>query len=141
MKFLQCGRFCIEKAPQSGLNHMTDLTDQCRDAGQGACRGPIKYRMPVTATGPSLPRCDGHWASRLVEKAAAGRRSRRVAREQRLVGGIMTVEFCDMDGHGHAYAIGSACDRDQLIEMAAEMRDKYVAEHPRVPMNPEPVIY
>jgi hypothetical protein len=40
----------------------------------------------------------------------------------------------------HAYAIGSASDRDRLIEMAAGARDKYVIEHPNVQMNPEPVI-
>ena len=53
---------------------------------------------------------------------------------------IITVAFCDKNGHEMACAIGSDCDRKRLIEMATESRDKFVKEYPRVQMNPEPVI-
>jgi hypothetical protein len=32
------------------------------------CKGPVEYRMPLSATGQSFPRCDKHWAERLKEQ-------------------------------------------------------------------------
>lgn len=29
------------------------------------CEGRVEYRMPVSGTGRSFPRCDKHWADRL----------------------------------------------------------------------------
>jgi hypothetical protein len=53
---------------------------------------------------------------------------------------IITVAFCDKDDHVMAYAIGSANDRELLVEDAARARNKFVKEYPRVQMNPKPVI-
>ena len=36
----------------------------CMNGPEG-CRGPVKYRMPLSGTGESFPRCDGHWETRL----------------------------------------------------------------------------
>jgi hypothetical protein len=38
------------------------------DPGGGGCHGPIAYRMALSGTGRSFPRCDGHWADRLDEQ-------------------------------------------------------------------------
>jgi hypothetical protein len=37
----------------------------CLDQGQGDCAGVVEYREPLSATGQSFTRCDGHWAVRL----------------------------------------------------------------------------
>lgn len=29
------------------------------------CSGPVEYRMPLSGSGRSFPRCDKHWAVRL----------------------------------------------------------------------------
>lgn len=41
----------------------------CLDAGDG-CEGNVEYRMPLSGTGRSFPRCDHHWEERLVKHAA-----------------------------------------------------------------------
>lgn len=33
--------------------------------GPEDCSGAIEYRMPLSGTGKSFPRCDGHWEQRL----------------------------------------------------------------------------
>jgi hypothetical protein len=35
------------------------------DYGEGTCEGNVEYRMPLSGTGKSFPRCDGHWDKRL----------------------------------------------------------------------------
>lgn len=30
-----------------------------------SCSGPIEYRMALSGTGQSYPRCDGHWERRV----------------------------------------------------------------------------
>lgn len=42
---------------------------ECLDAGmgKGGCSGPVEYRMPLSASGKSFPRCAMHWAERLAE--------------------------------------------------------------------------
>ena len=35
------------------------------DHGENTCRGPVEYRMPLSGTGKSFPRCDFHWDKRL----------------------------------------------------------------------------
>jgi hypothetical protein len=32
---------------------------------EGRCRGQVEYRMPLSGTGRSFPRCDKHWSDRL----------------------------------------------------------------------------
>ena len=32
------------------------------------CSGAVEYRMPLSSTGKPFPRCDHHWALRLVEQ-------------------------------------------------------------------------
>ena len=34
-----------------------------------ACSGVVEYRMPLSGTGQSFPRCDHHWEQRLDEQA------------------------------------------------------------------------
>lgn len=36
----------------------------CLDGPQG-CAGPVEYRLPLSGTGKSFPRCNGHWRDRL----------------------------------------------------------------------------
>lgn len=35
------------------------------DNDNGTCRGPVEYRMPLSGTGRSFPRCAAHWGKRL----------------------------------------------------------------------------
>jgi len=35
------------------------------DAGQLACKGPVEYRMALSGSGRSFPRCEEHWGRRL----------------------------------------------------------------------------
>lgn len=45
------------------------------DHAEGAeCTGDIEYRMPLSGTGRSFPRCDGHWAKRLDKQAETVKR-------------------------------------------------------------------
>lgn len=36
----------------------------CISRGEG-CAGPVEYRMPLSGSGRSFPRCEGHWEARL----------------------------------------------------------------------------
>lgn len=40
---------------------------ECLDMGNpdDECKGKVEYRMALSATGVSFPRCDHHWAQRL----------------------------------------------------------------------------
>jgi hypothetical protein len=38
------------------------------------CKGAVEYRMPLSGTGKSFPRCDAHWADRLDTQAGIDRR-------------------------------------------------------------------
>jgi len=38
---------------------------ECMDDHDGTCKGTIKYRMSLSGTGASFPRCDHHWGIRL----------------------------------------------------------------------------
>lgn len=40
------------------------LTD-CLNFAPGECGGDVEYRMPLSGTGRSFPRCDKHWDERL----------------------------------------------------------------------------
>lgn len=35
------------------------------DGKQTECGGEVSYRMPLSGTGRSFPRCDKHWSERL----------------------------------------------------------------------------
>lgn len=38
---------------------------RCLDEGRGNCEGQVEFRLPLTATGRSFPRCERHWNERL----------------------------------------------------------------------------
>lgn len=40
----------------------------CLDGHKSECSGPVQYRMALSASGRSFPRCDGHWKLRLAEQ-------------------------------------------------------------------------
>lgn len=48
-----------------------ELTEtlECLDgrgyADDTTCAGTVEYRMPLSGTGKSFPRCDAHWSERL----------------------------------------------------------------------------
>ncbi len=42
---------------------------ECLDDYEGGCRGAVEYRMALSGTGVSYPRCDKHWAERLDRQA------------------------------------------------------------------------
>lgn len=46
---------------------MTRPTPQldCVQAFAGGCRGPVEHRTPLSGSGRSFPRCEGHWEQRL----------------------------------------------------------------------------
>lgn len=44
----------------------------CLDGPQG-CEGRVEYRMALSATGKSFPRCDKHWTKRLAEQERINR--------------------------------------------------------------------
>lgn len=46
------------------LSENLTATD-CLDNHLGDCAGGVEYRMALSATGRSFPRCDEHWARRL----------------------------------------------------------------------------
>jgi hypothetical protein len=55
---------------------MTVLTSEdCLDYrdGDNGCRGAVEYRMALSGTGRSFPRCDQHWQERLVEQERINR--------------------------------------------------------------------
>jgi hypothetical protein len=37
---------------------------KCMQASE-QCRGPVAYRMALSGSGESFPRCEGHWSARL----------------------------------------------------------------------------
>ena len=37
----------------------------CLDDAAGDCEGEVAYRMALSGTGKSFPRCDKHWGERL----------------------------------------------------------------------------
>jgi hypothetical protein len=37
----------------------------CIQDHTGECDGPVEYRMPLSPTGVSYPRCEKHWEDRL----------------------------------------------------------------------------
>lgn len=37
---------------------------ECLNGPEG-CEGAVEYRMPLSGTGQSFPRCDKHWGERL----------------------------------------------------------------------------
>lgn len=41
---------------------------ECLDGHKGSCSGKVEYRMPLSSSGTSFPRCDHHWARRLMEQ-------------------------------------------------------------------------
>lgn len=46
----------------------TDTQPECLDSagyGPNECAGPVEYRMPLSGTGRSFPRCEAHWQQRL----------------------------------------------------------------------------
>jgi hypothetical protein len=52
---------------------MTDTNEsaeplECLDRHNNQCSGAVEYRMPLSGTGRSFPRCDGHWAERLKKQ-------------------------------------------------------------------------
>jgi hypothetical protein len=50
------------------MNHIAeDEPIVCMQAadGEGQCAGPVEYRMALSGTGISYPRCDKHWSERL----------------------------------------------------------------------------
>lgn len=49
-----------------GLDELDKL--ECLDDTDGDCKGEIAYRMSLSPTGISYPRCDGHWQKRLDEE-------------------------------------------------------------------------
>lgn len=38
------------------------------DDGPVTCKGKVEYRMSLSGTGASFPRCDKHWGERLKEQ-------------------------------------------------------------------------
>lgn len=44
------------------------------DQENNPCSGAVEYRMPLSGTGRSFPRCDGHWDKRLRKQEEITRR-------------------------------------------------------------------
>jgi hypothetical protein len=49
-------------------------TPECLNDHDGRCRGPVEYRMPLSGTGRSFPRCELHWEERLAEQERTNER-------------------------------------------------------------------
>jgi hypothetical protein len=47
---------------------------RCLDASHGDCKGEVQYRMPLSASGISYPRCQAHWEDRLQTQEDINRR-------------------------------------------------------------------
>lgn len=45
-----------------------DTIFECLDGPDG-CEGDVEYRMPLSGTGRSFPRCEKHWEERLDRQA------------------------------------------------------------------------
>lgn len=41
--------------------------EDCLD-GPTTCEGPVEYRMALSGTGKSFPRCERHWSERLTKQ-------------------------------------------------------------------------
>lgn len=41
---------------------------ECLDGHGGGCQGEVEYRFALSGTGISYPRCDKHWAERVVRQ-------------------------------------------------------------------------
>lgn len=52
---------------------MTHELGCVEDYGDATCRGPVEYRMPLSGTGRSFPRCDKHWEERLAKEERISR--------------------------------------------------------------------
>lgn len=54
--------------------HDTDELE-CLDDGDDRhpCSGPVEYRMALSASGKSFPRCAAHWERRLAEQERLNR--------------------------------------------------------------------
>lgn len=48
------------------MKHISEVLEdvECLEKGP-MCSGKVEYRMPLTATGKSFPRCALHWSQRL----------------------------------------------------------------------------
>ena len=47
---------------------------RCLDHGRRTpCAGAVEFRLPLSGTGRSFPRCDRHWADRLDEQERISR--------------------------------------------------------------------
>lgn len=47
---------------------------ECLDGHDGECAGAVEYRMPLSGTGRSFPRCAHHWSRRLDRQEEIDRR-------------------------------------------------------------------
>jgi hypothetical protein len=52
----------------------TPDTTECLDRYLGDCAGAVEYRMALSGTGRSFPRCDKHWSDRLDVQDGINRR-------------------------------------------------------------------
>ena len=54
----------------------TTETITCLDGNMApeGCAGAVEYRMPLSGTGRSFPRCDAHWSERLDTQAGIDER-------------------------------------------------------------------
>lgn len=46
----------------------------CLDRHDNECTGAVEMRYPLSGTGRSFPRCDGHWSLRLAKQQAINER-------------------------------------------------------------------
>jgi hypothetical protein len=51
---------------ENSTPHLDEM-GACLD-GPSGCRGPVEYRMALSSTGRSFPRCEHHWDLRLDEQ-------------------------------------------------------------------------
>jgi hypothetical protein len=52
------------RLPGKGRCVMDEILE-CLDDYEGSCSGAVEYRMALSGTGRSFPRCDKHWDDRL----------------------------------------------------------------------------
>lgn len=60
----------IERQPMTDYDDLTCLDDY----GDDTCSGPVEYRMAISGTGRSFPRCDFHWGKALDRRDEINRR-------------------------------------------------------------------
>lgn len=51
----------------------TEQPLRCINAGD-ECAGAVEYRLPLSPSGKPFPRCDHHWAARLIVQAGINER-------------------------------------------------------------------